>query len=138
MKYEDFEKFVREKCVYETIYDDSEGERVLIIHMIDAYCMVNKAQVCKAVGDEGINSLELTTRSWNCLRVEGIFTIAQLLECTANELLLTPNFGRKSLKEIIGKLKARGLKLKEKNISNYLMVSHKKYKVRNIVKVVFL
>jgi hypothetical protein len=43
MKYEDFEKFVREKCVYETIYDDSDGERVLIIHMIDAYCMVNKA-----------------------------------------------------------------------------------------------
>ena len=29
--------------MYETIYDDSEGERVLIIHMIDAYCMVNKA-----------------------------------------------------------------------------------------------
>jgi hypothetical protein len=43
MKYEDFEKFVREKCVYETIYDDSDGERVLIIHMLDAYCMVNKA-----------------------------------------------------------------------------------------------
>ena len=42
MKYEDFEKFVREKCVYETIYD-SDGERVLIIHMLDAYCMVNKA-----------------------------------------------------------------------------------------------
>ncbi len=115
MKYEDFEKFVREKCMYDTIYEDSDGRPILIIRMLDAYGMVSKAQVHEAVGDEGIDSLKLTMRSWNCLRVEGIFTIAQLLECTANELLRTPNFGRKSLKEIIGKLEARGLKLKEKN-----------------------
>ena len=43
MKYEDFEKFVRETCVYETIYDDSDGRQVLIIQMLDAYGMVNKA-----------------------------------------------------------------------------------------------
>ena len=44
MKYEDFEKFVREKCMYDTIYDDSDGRQVLIIRMLDAYGMVNKAQ----------------------------------------------------------------------------------------------
>ena len=44
MKYEDFEKFVREKCMYDTIYDDSNGRQVLIIQMLDAYGMVNKAQ----------------------------------------------------------------------------------------------
>jgi hypothetical protein len=44
MKYEDFEKFVREKCVYETIYDDSDGRQILVIKMLDAYGMVNKAQ----------------------------------------------------------------------------------------------
>ena len=43
MKYEDFEKFVREKCMYETIYDDSNGRQVLVIQMLDAYGMVNKA-----------------------------------------------------------------------------------------------
>jgi hypothetical protein len=43
MKYEDFEKFVREKCVYETIYDDSDGRQILVIKMLDAYGMVNKA-----------------------------------------------------------------------------------------------
>lgn len=43
MKYEDFEKFVREKCMYDTIYDDSNGRQVLIIQMLDAYGMVNKA-----------------------------------------------------------------------------------------------
>jgi hypothetical protein len=44
MKYEDFEKFVREKCVYETIYEDSEGRQILVVQMLDAYGMVNKAQ----------------------------------------------------------------------------------------------
>ena len=44
MKYEDFEKFVREKCMYDTIYDDSDGIPILIIRMLDAYGMVNKAR----------------------------------------------------------------------------------------------
>ena len=44
MKYEDFEKFIREKCMYDTIYDDSDGRQILIIQMLDAYGMVNKAQ----------------------------------------------------------------------------------------------
>ena len=42
MKYEDFEKFVREKCMYETMYDDSDGRQILVIKMLDAYGMVNK------------------------------------------------------------------------------------------------
>ena len=43
MKYEDFEKFIKEKCMYDTIYDDSNGRQVLIIQMLDAYGMVDKA-----------------------------------------------------------------------------------------------
>jgi hypothetical protein len=43
MKYEDFEKFIQEKCMYETIYDDSDGRQILVIKMLDAYGMVNKA-----------------------------------------------------------------------------------------------
>lgn len=44
MKYEDFEKFVREKCMYETIYDDSDGYKILIIRLLDAYSMLNKKE----------------------------------------------------------------------------------------------
>jgi len=44
MKYGDFEKFIREKCMYETIYDDSDGRQILVIKMLDAYGMANKAQ----------------------------------------------------------------------------------------------
>jgi len=43
MKYEDFEKFIKEKCMYDTIYDDSDGRQILIIQMLDAYGMVDKA-----------------------------------------------------------------------------------------------
>ena len=43
MKYEDFQKFIEQNCCYETIYDDSEGRKILVIRMLDAYGMVNKA-----------------------------------------------------------------------------------------------
>ena len=44
MTYEEFLKFVRSKCTYETIYDDSDGNTILIIKLLDAFSMVNKAQ----------------------------------------------------------------------------------------------
>ena len=44
MTYEEFLKFVPAKCIYETIYEDTEGRPILIISMLAAYGMVNKAQ----------------------------------------------------------------------------------------------
>jgi len=44
MTYEEFLKFVPAKCMYETIYDDSDGRPILVIRMLDAYGMVHKAQ----------------------------------------------------------------------------------------------
>ena len=44
MTYEEFLKFVPRKCMYETIYEDSDGRDILVIKMLDAYGMVNKAQ----------------------------------------------------------------------------------------------
>ena len=79
--------------------------------------VLNRLALREAVGDEEIASLELTTRARNCLKAEGISTLAQLLECTTDKLRVSPNLGSKSLKEIIGKLEARGLKLTETNRS---------------------
>lgn len=42
MRYEDFEKFVRQNCIYETIYDDREGRRILVISLLEAYSLVDK------------------------------------------------------------------------------------------------
>ena len=44
MTYEEFLKFVPSRCMYEAIYDDSDGRTILVIRMLDAYGMVNKAQ----------------------------------------------------------------------------------------------
>ena len=44
MTYEEFLKFVPAKCMYETIYEDTEGRPILVISMLAAYGMVNKAQ----------------------------------------------------------------------------------------------
>jgi len=44
MTYEEFLKFVPAKCIYETLYEDTEGRPILVISMLDAYGMVNKAQ----------------------------------------------------------------------------------------------
>ena len=43
MDYEEFKSFVENNCMYETIYDDSEGRTVLVIRLIDAFCMVKDA-----------------------------------------------------------------------------------------------
>jgi hypothetical protein len=37
MTYEEFLDFVHAKCMYETIYDDSDGRTILVIRMLDAY-----------------------------------------------------------------------------------------------------
>ena len=58
-----------------------------------------------------VDELELTVRSANCLKVEDIFYIGDLIQRTENELLKTPNLGRKSLNEIKEVLASRGLTL---------------------------
>jgi len=47
-----------------------------------------------------VDDLELTVRSANCLKAENIFYIGDLIQRTENELLKTPNLGKKSLTEI--------------------------------------
>ncbi len=58
-----------------------------------------------------VDELELTVRSANCLKAENIYYIGDLIQRTENELLKTPNLGRKSLNEIKEVLAQRGLTL---------------------------
>ena len=59
-----------------------------------------------------IDDLELTVRSMNCLKAEGIYTVGELIKWKERELLKTPNLGKKSLTEIKAVLQVRGLKLR--------------------------
>lgn len=58
-----------------------------------------------------VDDLELTVRAANCLKAENICYIGDLVQRTENDLLRTPNLGRKSLSEIKLVLSSRGLSL---------------------------
>lgn len=60
----------------------------------------------------GLDALELSVRSLNCLRAQGVSTLGRLVEMSARELLRAPNMGRKSLSEVEHALAALGLSFK--------------------------
>jgi DNA-directed RNA polymerase subunit alpha len=58
-----------------------------------------------------IEELELGVRSYNCLKRAGVQTVGDLVRKTRSELNAIPNFGQKSIEEVIETLHARGLDL---------------------------
>lgn len=60
---------------------------------------------------QSIDELDLTVRSANCLKAENIHYVGDLIQRGENELLKTPNLGKKSLTEIKDVLATRGLSL---------------------------
>ena len=62
-----------------------------------------------------IEELDLSVRSFNCLKRAGINTVQDLVNTTEDEMMKVRNLGRKSLEEVIGKLEALGLKLTRNN-----------------------
>ena len=63
--------------------------------------------------DMNIDELELSVRSYNCLKRAGINTVAELINRTPDEMMKVRNLGRKSLEEVLQKLKELGLQLNE-------------------------
>ncbi len=62
--------------------------------------------------DMKIEDLDLSVRSYNCLKRANINTVGELTQKTEEEMMKVRNLGRKSLKEVIEKLRANGLSLK--------------------------
>ena len=59
-----------------------------------------------------IDELELSVRSYNCLKRAGINTVEELTNKTSEDMMKVRNLGRKSLEEVLNKLKELGLSLK--------------------------
>ena len=62
--------------------------------------------------DKKIEDLDLSVRSYNCLKRANINTVGELTQKTEEEMMKVRNLGRKSLKEVIQKLNEIGLELK--------------------------
>ena len=96
--------------------------------IIDEHMMLFVDQAATTMSDEGIfaaavdegesvldtpiEELDLSVRSYNCLKRQGVNTIGQLNECSENDLLNIRNFGAKSIEEVKDKLQQMGLGLK--------------------------
>ena len=61
--------------------------------------------------DLTIEELDLSVRSFNCLKRANINTVADLISKTEDEMMKVRNLGRKSLEEVINKLAMMGLTL---------------------------
>jgi len=97
--------------------------------IIDEHMMLFVDQASTAISDEGIfaaavdegesvldtpiEELDLSVRSYNCLKRQGVNTIGQLTECSENDLLNIRNFGAKSIEEVKDKLQGMSLGLKQ-------------------------
>ncbi len=81
-----------------------------------AEVMVEKEEDDKEkVLEMNIDELELSVRSYNCLKRASINTVEELINKTPEEMMKVRNLGRKSLEEVFAKLKELGLELKSSN-----------------------
>jgi DNA-directed RNA polymerase subunit alpha len=90
----------------------------IFINLDDGGDQVQEAQAEQAMAGslnenlgKSVEELELSVRSYNCLKNANILTIRELVEKTEAEMLKTKNFGRKSLNEIKDILQGMGLGL---------------------------
>jgi DNA-directed RNA polymerase subunit alpha len=78
-------------------------------------------EIIKPQGDSGsekildmsIDELELSVRSFNCLKRAGVNTVGELVNKTSDDMMKVRNLGRKSLDEVLIKLKELGLSLRQ-------------------------
>jgi DNA-directed RNA polymerase subunit alpha len=80
------------------------------IEMIDGEETVKKIQL-----EMTIEELDLSVRSFNCLKRAGIDTVGDLINRTQDEMIKVRNLGKKSLEEVIQKLETMGLSLKKED-----------------------
>ncbi len=123
----DFDKLTLDVYTDGTLVPDealSLAAKVLSVHLdsfIDlsehaktAEIMVEKEDNEKEkVLEMNIDELELSVRSYNCLKRAGINTVEELTNKTAEDMMKVRNLGRKSLEEVLAKLKELGLSLRQ-------------------------
>ncbi len=107
----------------------SLGARILVDHFLlftdlsetmgNASTVVEKAEAQRdKVLEMTIEELDLSVRSFNCLKRASINTVEDLISKTQDEMMKVRNLGRKSLEEVINKLAMMGLSLADDENNN--------------------
>lgn len=88
----------------------------LTAHLNELEIMVEKEEDEKEkVLEMTIEELDLSVRSYNCLKRAGINTVQELIQRTEEDMMKVRNLGKKSLEEVNNKLAALNLSLKKKD-----------------------
>ena len=83
-------------------------------HVSEVEIMVEKEEdVKEKVLEMTVEELDLSVRSYNCLKRAAINTVEELTDKTADDMMKVRNLGKKSLEEVQGKLAELGLSLKQ-------------------------
>ncbi|BAK47783.1 MAG: DNA-directed RNA polymerase subunit alpha [Lachnospiraceae bacterium] len=123
----DFDKLTLEVYTNGTLQPDdavSLAAKVLSEHLnlfvdlsekgIEAEVMVENNEASKEkVLEMNIDELELSVRSYNCLKRAGINTVEELTNKSQEDMMKVRNLGRKSLEEVLAKLNELGLSLNQ-------------------------
>ena len=97
-------------CEHLNLFTDLSGDS------LEAEFLVEKDEKDKdKVFDMTVEELDLSVRSFNCLKRAGINTVEELINKTEDEMMKVRNLGVKSLEEVQAKLASLGLSLKSKN-----------------------
>ena len=122
----DYDKLTLDVYTNGTLAPDeavSLAAKVLSEHLslfIDLSEIANKADIMvekeesekEKVLEMNIDELELSVGSYNCLKRAGINTVEELTNKTSDDMMKVRNLGRKSLEEVLAKLKELGLQLR--------------------------
>ncbi len=99
-------KLIRDHLTIFVNVEDDEASEEQAVEISDA----DREATYEKLG-KSVDELELSVRSYNCLKNANIRTIGELVQKTEAEMLKTKNFGRKSLNEIKEILSVMGLSL---------------------------
>ena len=125
----DYERLILEVETYGSIIAReavSLAAKVLIEHLdlfVDMTEHVNEVEIMVEKEEEDkekvlemtVEELDLSVRSYNCLKRAGINTVEELIEKTESDMMKVRNLGKKSLEEVVQKLEELGLDLKEED-----------------------
>ena len=92
--------------LFVNLVDDMKGREILI-------CQDDEKQ--HKVLEMSIEELDLSVRSYNCLKRAGIHTVEDLTRKTEEDMLKVRNLGKKSLEEVIKKIHDLGFELRSKD-----------------------
>jgi DNA-directed RNA polymerase subunit alpha len=93
------------------VLEEEEEEESISLDQGDLGNSMNEEPIFNSNLLKSVEELELSVRSYNCLKNANIKTIADLVQKSEQEMLRTKNFGRKSLNEIKEILQVMGLRL---------------------------